>query len=52
MEPLSSRTGIAEAVAIVCLIGIVAFAATFALQNGFPGVAEAYSDVQLTSFVQ
>lgn len=52
MERLSSRTGVAEVLAIVCLVGVVVVGATLALRNGFPGVAAAYSDVQLTSFVR
>ena len=52
MERLSTRTGVAEVLAIVCLISVVVVGATFVLQNGFPGVAAAYSDVQLTSYVR
>ena len=46
MERLSTRTGVAEVLAIVCLISVVVVGATFVFQNGFPGVAAAYGEIQ------
>lgn len=52
MQRLSSRTGVAEVLAIVCLIVLVAGGATLVLQLGFPGVAQMYAGAQLTSFTR